>query len=245
MSRGTIYFLGENPDFRVITDQIFARNDISGATIIVPYRIEFSSFRTNGKSPASRAEVLFAKGELRTKDSSIKCSENIAFINHRLSKSQLSFESEFQFTIVHETMNKIENQRKGDLLFSLSVVLHAAVYEEIVFTNNQSKSFISDFDKGSGHIDFQIQQSYWVNKVLPQTGYDSFRLIELPSTSLIIPLEYKKSLNELDEAKKYFLNGDYDKAVGHCRSALDPFKPKKDEIKTFIKSKSESVWVND
>jgi hypothetical protein len=76
-------------------------------------------------------------------------------------------------------------------------------------------------------------------------GHDSFRLFELPKNSHIIPEEYSKSLNELEEAKRYFLNGDYDKTVGHCRSALDPFKAKKDEIKTFIKSKSEFTWIND
>ena len=102
-----------------------------------------------------------------------------------------------------------------------------------------------DSIKVVAHVNFQIPQSYWINKVLPQIGHDSLRLIELPSLSRIIPEEYSRSVKELDEAKRYFLHGDYDKAVGHCRSALDPFKAKRDEVKTFIKSKSELAWINE
>jgi len=33
MSRGNIYFLGENPDFRILADQVFARNDFTGGRL--------------------------------------------------------------------------------------------------------------------------------------------------------------------------------------------------------------------
>ena len=243
MSNGNIYFLGENPGFRILTDRIFARNERSSAILIIPFRIEFIGFGRRAKS--FKAEVLFSKAELRAINSSIKCSESIMLANHQLSANQLSYESQFDFTINYETIAKIEKERKGDLTFSVAVAIEAAVYDEIIFEGNLNKQFVSEFSKGSGYIDFLVPQSSWVNTLLPQMGHDSFRLFELPKNSHIIPEAYSKSLNELEEAKRYFLNGDYDKAVGHCRSALDPFKAKKDELKTFIKSKSELSWINE
>jgi hypothetical protein len=237
--------LQANPDFTVLTDKIFARNEISGSTLIIPFKIEFTGTPSGYNKRMLKAQVLFFKGELRTKNSSILCGESIVFTNSMLSVQQKSFESQFQFSFSHEITNKIEKQRTGDLPMSIAVTAQTAEYEQIMLADNKNHTFITGFDKASGHVDFQIPQSNWVNNLLPQMGHQSFHLIELPTASQIIPAEYATSLKELEEAKKYFLNGDYDKTVAHCRSALDPFKPKKGEIQSFIKSKSSFAWAND
>jgi hypothetical protein len=244
MSRGNISMLQSNPSFTVLTGRIFARNEFSVATLIIPFKLEFSETPGRYSKMMSKAEVLFFKGELRTHSSSIYCGESTVFTNSILSAHQRSFESQFQFSFSHEITNKIEKQRTGDLPMSISVTAQTAEYEEIEL-GNASRSFITGFDKASGHVDFQIAQSDWVKNLLPQMGHQSFRLIELPIASQIIPGEYATSMRELEEARKYFLNGDYDKTVAHCRSALDPFKPKKDEIKKYVSSKSEFAWAKD
>lgn len=193
MSRGNMYILGENPDFRVLTDQIFARNDFTGGTLIIPFRVEFSNFMRNGNNRLSKAEILWLKGELRT-EGGIRISEGTILDNHMISNSKLSFQSQFQFSFSYDVINQIESKRKDDLLLIVSIAGQAALYEEIAFSNNQNRSFISGFDKGSGHVSFQIPQSYWINRVLSQIGHDSLRLIELPSLSRIIPDEYSRSL---------------------------------------------------
>ena len=134
---------------------------------------------------------------------------------------------------------------KGDVKFTINTSIKVAAYRDITFQNGSIHTHVSDFATGDGYINFEIPQSDWIKNMLPQLGHDSFRLIELPGTSQVIPTEYASSLKELEAAKKYFLNGDFDKTVGHCRSAIEPFKPKKDQIKTFIKYKSELSWAND
>jgi hypothetical protein len=95
---------------------------------------------------------------------------------------------------------------KGDLSISPGLAIQAVEYHE---------NLVRGFNKGSGYVDFQIPQSYWVNNVFPGTGHKSFTLVELPAASQIIPAEYTRSLNELEEARKYFVIGDYDKTVAN------------------------------
>ena len=66
MSNGHIYMLQSNPAVTVLTDQTFARNDMTGTTFIVPFTIEFSGTPGSHNKRMSKAEVVFFKGELRT-----------------------------------------------------------------------------------------------------------------------------------------------------------------------------------
>lgn len=244
MAKGTIHFLSENPDFEISADKIWARNSGSGATLVVPYRISFSGLGSRSKGDNLKYEVLAVKGELRTQ-SGILVGYSIQLTNYWLSNSELSFTGQLDFSFGYDVIQKIEKVRKGDIEFHLSVNFQTAIFKEYSNGEKTRDYLNTGYDRASGHIDFTIPQSSWVNTILPQTGYGTFRLIELPATSSVIPSEYAISLGELEEAKKYFLNGDYDKTVAHCRSALDPFKAKKGEIKSYIKSKSEYAWVDD
>src|SRR4051794_6101128 len=137
MSRGTIHFLGENVTVTVFTDQIFARNEISSATLIIPYKVELAGFRGNKGTAAGKVDVLNAKGQLRTKDSSIKLAESVTIRQHSLSGTQLSYECQFWFSVTHETISKLEKYRRGDLPLSLQLTLQAALYDEMVFSGGQ------------------------------------------------------------------------------------------------------------
>ena len=83
MSKGSISILYANPDFTVLTDKIFARNEFSVSTLMIPFKIEFSG--TPGSKGMSKAEVLFFKGVLRTHSTSIFCGQSIVFENNELS----------------------------------------------------------------------------------------------------------------------------------------------------------------
>lgn len=244
MANGNIYMLGSNPDFTVQTDKIFARNDNSFATLLIPFKIEFSGSLRVNETNFAKAEVILFKGELRSNDSSILLGESIIMMNQTLTQTQRSFNAQFQFSFPTSIIEKIEKKRMSDMKFHIAVTGQIAEYGIISFTNNQSRSFVTGFEKPSGHVDFEIPQSQWV-KILNDVGYKPLRIYELPAASHIIPEEYSKSLKELDDANKYFMAGDYDKAVAHCRSAIDPFKPKKDEIRKYVSSKSEFAWAMD
>ena len=70
-------------------------------------------------------------------------------------------------------------------------------------------------------------------------------LIKLPAYTEVVPKEYKISRDELNEALRYFNNGDDDKTVSHCRSALEPFKKQMAELKDHMKSYHEFEWMKD
>ncbi len=76
MSFGKFQFLGENIDFRILVDQIFANNEISCCTVQVSFRMQFSLFGRNDTYSFTKATINSIKAELRTKDSHIKCEVN-------------------------------------------------------------------------------------------------------------------------------------------------------------------------
>jgi hypothetical protein len=242
MARGNIHLLGENRDLSISPDQIFAQGGINSPVIVVPIKIEFTTFERNRVRAPSFADVISVKGDLKLAE--VSCGETLVLTQGRIHPGS-GFTANLQFLLSRETLNKVEKMRKDNLPAQIGISVQASVYEEIQFADNQKRSFVTSIENGFGFLNFQIEQSHWIKNILPQLGHDSFRIIELPGANCLIPEEYSKSLNELEEAKKYFLNGDYDKTVAHCRSALDPFKSKRGEIKSFITSKSEFAWANE
>lgn len=141
-------------------------------------------------------------------------------------------------------INLIESSRKENLNIVLNIRFHYGICVPIISQSSSKEYIIGSYGSDYKHINFEIPQSNWVKTILPGLGFQSFRLIELPEYSNLIPEEYKLSLGELAEAEKYYRNGDYDKVVSHCRAALDPFKGKMKEMREYIKSKSEFEWID-
>jgi len=130
----------------------------------------------------------------------------------------------FYFPITRETIYYIQKYRDANLSGSLRLTLQVAHYPDPPKTepnNPTSLPSIYLISTTSGHRDFVIEQSRWVNNVLPGLGYDAPTLIELPNISAALPVEYANALTELSEARRYFAAGDYHKTVVHCRIALD------------------------
>ena len=222
-----VAMLGLNAQVIIDVTRAFALNEISSGTLILPFTIDLTGIQYQ------KSELLIVKGELRAKDNSILCSQNIILLNQQIYPNQPKGTAEFRFSILHSVLHSIEQKRAGDLRFSLAMSTQCAIY-----SSNQ----MTGFDKGFGYIDFTFSQSDWV-KLLGAMGYPSLQLVELPAASSLIPDEYGKSLKELTEARKYFLKCDYNKAIAHCRSAIDAFKPKFFEVKRIIESETEFDWI--
>ena len=79
---------------------------------------------------------------------------------------------------------------------------------------------MEEFRTGNFAITFSIPQSYWINEILPRLGYGKIKLIEVPIPEKIVPRIFKKALEEIQQSQRYFLEGDYDKVVAHCRNAV-------------------------
>ena len=121
-------------------------------------------------------------------------------------------------------IGKIEEQRQGDIELQLKgsalIAEHPLVTKAGINERQEYRKDVEEFTTGRFDITFSIPQSHWVDKILPGLGYGKVKLIELPIPEKIVPDTFQKALKELQESQRYFVKGDYDKVVAHCRSAV-------------------------
>lgn len=122
-------------------------------------------------------------------------------------------------------LSRIEEKRIGDIEFRLDgsalIAEHKEMENEASDGNRSLEEKIDKFSKGSFQIEFKILQSHWITNVLPGLGYGKIKIIEVPIPEKIIPEIFQSALVELENAQRYFIEGDYDKVVGHCRTAIE------------------------
>jgi hypothetical protein len=113
------------------------------------------------------------------------------------------------------SLERIEQERKGDLRAALQIEGLVAVHA--------SKGGIVRFEQTmiSSALNFVVPKSHWVEKVLPQLGYGALELIEVKITSNGLPSGIPKAVEEIRQARTYLHNGDWEKAVGHCRNTME------------------------
>jgi HEPN domain-containing protein len=121
-------------------------------------------------------------------------------------------------------IDKIEERRRGDIQLRLSgsalIAEHPPITQIGPNERQEYKKDVEEFTRGRFNISFSIPHSLWVDKILPHLGYGKVKLIEVPIPEKIVPDTFQKALKELQEAQRYFVEGDYDKVVAHCRSAV-------------------------
>lgn len=113
------------------------------------------------------------------------------------------------------TVERIEQSREGDLRAALTLRGFFAVHIS-------GGTGVHRFETTRTEpINFTIPKSQWIEKLLPQLGYGRLELIEvrIPSGSRADGLP--KAVQEIRQARAYLLNGDWEKAVAHCRNTLE------------------------
>jgi hypothetical protein len=73
------------------------------------------------------------------------------------------------------------------------------------------------------HDEITVPRSSWVSRVLPQIGYGTIHLIELPAIPLAAVENFKAAFESLTQAQEHHKHGLYDEAVAKCRVALEHF----------------------
>ena len=124
----------------------------------------------------------------------------------------------------HYRIEKIEERRQGDIQFCLSgsalIAEHPSIAKAGLDEQPKYRRDVENFTTGNFNITFSIPQSHWIDKILQGLGYGKVKLIEIPIPERIVPDTFQKALKELQESQRYFVEGDYDKVVAHCRSAV-------------------------
>lgn len=115
------------------------------------------------------------------------------------------------------TVARIEQMRDGDL--------RAALNFRSMFAIHLSNALgVEKFEAARVEpLVFTIPKSHWVDKLLPQLGYGKIELIEVRIPDGIRGQGLPEAVKEIRQARSYLLDGDWEKAVGHCRNTLRSF----------------------
>lgn len=218
--------------------------------IVIPFSILFP------KITDQQDWNSFRKGRWNSFDGSVNLegiNEAIFFFNNTVNRDlfdDFDINSDLILELTPEKIHQIEKIRSGDLELKLRANIHLEFQNDyktrlISLLNNKPNrendelNFFTTITKFPVELNFRIAKSFWVESILSNI-YKPFRLIQIPIINSRIG---KACVEELLKAEEYFLNGDYDKVVAHCRVALDPIRKKFNGLKDWIKSgKSLEDW---
>jgi hypothetical protein len=187
-------------------------------------------------------ELINYNAKLIAGQNQVYCGETFGHLSIRVTGDQ---ERRFyiEFFLSLETIHAIEKIRKSDIKFKLELSFQTAHYRLLMLTNNTYIDVVTSFSDDGCRLEAEIPQSKWVSELLPNLGYNETRLIEIANYNHLLGDAYESSVKEMEAANEYFIKGDYDKTVAHCRAAVEAVKKKLDVIKESLVSRSEKDWV--
>jgi hypothetical protein len=224
-------------------DQISAQGKAESPCLLIPIKIDFTPNRTGNANPKESFIVLSLSADLSVTDQYFYASQAMMQVNWSIFMSN-PITATFYFRLNAETIFYIEKHRHADLPASLKITVQVAIKEDAPTTNpGVTRPVIRGFESSQAHQYFSIAHSVWVNKILPGLGYNAGALVEIPAVSILLPKEYAIAKDELQEATRYFVAGDNDKAVAHCRAAIEPINKEFSNIRQNLASNSRFIWL--
>jgi len=113
------------------------------------------------------------------------------------------------------TVVRMEESREGDLWAGLKFNCFFAVHVS-------GAVGVQRFETGTTEpLYFSIPRSQWLERLLPQLGYGKLELIEVRISNGVRPEGLPKAVQEIRQARSYLAEGDWEKAVIHCRKTLE------------------------
>ncbi|HRH02954.1 MAG TPA: hypothetical protein PLN13_10315 [Bacteroidia bacterium] len=149
----------------------------------------------------------------------------------------------FKFKLENKFIKAIEDNRKGDPSFYIELEMLASSYKEARSGDGAMVKVNDSCHKDKTDLYFTIPKSIWVEKLMSDLNYQSFKLVEIPLTHKTLKEAYVDIIFEFNKAEEYFNNQDYDKCVAHCRSAMDALSRNLVKIKAHTPSESSFKWL--
>lgn len=133
----------------------------------------------------------------------------------------------FEFPLDARRIEMIERHRQGgslnlrlDVQIQLDEFGAIPAHEE---SKRQSLWGLTNVHRMALQETFQIPQSDWISRVLPNIGYGKVHVLEFPATPLDACSALDHSFKALKQAEEKHRLGFYDDAAGKCRLAIEPF----------------------
>jgi hypothetical protein len=133
----------------------------------------------------------------------------------------------FEFPLDARRIEAIERLRQGgSLQCRLDVQIQVDEYGAIaahVESNRSALWGLLTVHRLTLQEGFQIPQTDWIERVLPNIGYGKVHIVEFPATPLDACAALDHSFKALKQAEEKHRLGFYDDAAGKCRLAIEPF----------------------
>lgn len=133
----------------------------------------------------------------------------------------------FEFPLDARRIEALERQRQGgSLQFRLDVQIHVDEYGAIpAHAESKRPAFwgLRAAQRLTLQEAFQVPQTDWIERVLPNVGYGKVHILEFPATPIDACTALAHSFKALKRAEEQHRLGFYDVAAGQCRVALEPF----------------------
>ncbi len=115
----------------------------------------------------------------------------------------------------------IEEKRRRNVRLEVKITMLFAKHPLKEITDDKKDSSVKEFWKSSFDIELEIPETTWVDSVLNNLTFAKVRIVEIAVPPIAIPSIYDSAIADLEEANRYFLIGDNDKAISHCRRAIE------------------------
>lgn len=146
-----------------------------------------------------------------------------------------------EFQLDETALEVIEKSRKGNLNFTINLKFQILIRPLGGLDGNLKQA--SGIILGEASIPFVVPKSEWVENLLSDFGYKTFKMFEIPLSHLQLNEAYPDIISEFNEADDYFRKQDYNKCVAHCRSTLDALHRNLKKIKEKVDSESNFKWL--
>jgi hypothetical protein len=204
--------------FNFETQEISAKNGPKCPVLRIPYELQLSAYRDSNEpgTPVHPVTCVYLAGELWSLPQAAKSREELAYCAP-VPGSPTASRGYLEFPFDLPTVARIENGRTGDfgaaLKFRSLVAIHGPGAGQGV------QRFAIAESQTSG---FTISRSHWIEKILPELGYGRIELLEVRvSPSLSTNEDSPSAVGAIRRAKDLLVDGDWNKAVAHCRIAIE------------------------
>jgi hypothetical protein len=188
--------------------------------LVIPYELQLYAYRDMNEpgTPVHPVTCVHLAGEFWSPQQKVaaRFHEEIAFNAPDLGPPHTT-RGYLEIPLDVLTVVRLEQARTGELVAALKfrslLAIHAPGGDHSV------QKFIVAEARGSG---FTIPKSHWVERILPQLGYGRIELLEVRlSPNISTDHGLPKAVSEIRKARDFLVDGEWDKAVAHCRNAIE------------------------
>jgi hypothetical protein len=151
-----------------------------------------------------------------------------------------------RFPLSERAIALIEKYRTGDVTIQLEIKLIMKVGEAKPVINNSPVTLPlwSHSEFHVSYVTITIPRSLWIERILPNLGYQTLRLVEIPVKHNVLNEAYDNIILAFNAAEKYYNQHDYNQCVAHCRNTLETLHKELQRFKNEVGSKSNFTWLD-